>query len=115
MMSPGEAYHQQVGGLWGEVPVERESPPSTYAVAAVINGEPGAIFRLWGVTLLRGAFIFPGVWLGAKLMGVKDATGWKLVTMSMAASSSISLGLLGLYWIQSKLAPERPAPSLEGR
>lgn len=117
MMPPGERS-RTIGGMHGAVPMEGGAPPSSYAVASVVNGEPGGTVRLVGVTFLRSIFIAPGLWLGAKIVGVDQyVMGWKLVGMTVGASSSISLGLLAWYFIKSKLAVgDTPpsVPSLEG-
>lgn len=112
MMPPGERS-RTIGGMHGRVPMENGSPPSTYAVASVINGEPGGAARLVGVTALRAIFIAPGIWLGGKVVGMK-VTGWPLLGMTMSASGAISIGLLGWYWLKTKFAPGSAAPSLEG-
>lgn len=81
---------------------ERGSPPSSYAVLAVLEGQDGAIMRLIGLTLLRGAFVIPGIWVAAKLARV-DMEPWQLITMGFAGSATISAGMLGYYAIQRRL------------
>jgi hypothetical protein len=92
------------GGFYGVkgVPIENGAPPSTYAVAAFINGEPGSFARLVGVTVLRAVFIVPSLWLSAKIVpGVKIGLVPSLL-MGVAASAGISTGLVGWYWLKTK-------------
>lgn len=70
--------------------VETQSPPSSYAIAAAIDGEPGAWGRVLTVTLARAFIIFPGLYLG----GIR---GKHLLTGSLAASSTITAMLFGMY------------------
>ena len=70
--------------------MNRGSPPSDYAVLAVVEGQDGAVWDLAGLTLLRSTLISPGLYL-AGLRG-KD-----LVKASLAASASISAALLVWY------------------
>lgn len=71
--------------------IERGSPPSTYAILALLEGEEGAFWRVvWG-TLQRSAFIAPGLFL----VGVRKPA--KLVGYSLAASTSITACLIGYY------------------
>lgn len=82
---------------------ERGSPPSSYAVLAVLEGQNGSILRLIGLTLLRGAFVIPGIWLAAQVARV-DMEPWQLLVMSLAGSATISAGMLGYYAIQRRLS-----------
>jgi hypothetical protein len=91
-----------VGGM-GAVPiaaeeeiVEQQAPPSTYAVAAVVDGDAAAVPRLIGLTTLRAVFIAPGFFAASWAMGSK-LTGWQLVGFSLAGSVTISLGMLAWY------------------
>lgn len=91
----------------GEVPPastdtgERGSPPSSYAVLAVLEGQSGALLRLFGLTLLRGCFIVPGMWVASKVAKV-EMDGVQLVSMSLAGSATISAGMIAYYWIQRR-------------
>lgn len=77
--------------------VEPGSPPTSYAVAGVLNGEPGAWGRVaWGV-LERSVFIAPGLYLA----GVRGKT---LATGSLLASASITTWLFALYGIRRREA-----------
>ena len=70
---------------------QQESPPSVYAIAAWVDGEPGATMRVVGLTLERAAFIGMGLWLA----GIR---GSDLVAGSLAASATVSA------WIAADLA-----------
>jgi hypothetical protein len=69
---------------------DRGSPPSTYAVLAVMEGEEGAWGRVALATGVRALAILPGLWA----VGLR---GWKLPGWSLAASTSITLWLFALY------------------
>lgn len=103
-MKTVRAYAVRPGGLYGDarVPIENGAPPSTYAVAAVLNGEPGSFARLIGVTILRAVFIIPGLWLSGKVVPGVEIGLPQSVGMGLAASASISTGLLGWYWLKAK-------------
>lgn len=96
--------HYQSGGLYGgTVPIENGAPPSTYAVAAVLKNEPGSFARLIGVTILRAIFIVPGLWAAGKIIpGVKIDLP-QSIGVGLTASASISIGLLGWYYLKSKM------------
>jgi hypothetical protein len=103
---PGAGYHS-VGT--GTIPVDNGSPPSTYAIAGWLNGERGATVRVVGLTVLRAVFIVPGIWLSSKLL-VPELKGWRIVAMGVAASTTITAGMLLYYWVQQTAA----SPSVEG-
>lgn len=84
--------------------IEDSAPPSTYAVAAVIQGQRGAVLRMIGLTAARGAAITPGLWLSGKALGIKELTGWKLVGTAMAASSCITIFMYVWYSMGAKLS-----------
>lgn len=91
------------GGLYGgAIPIENGAPPSTYAVAAFINGEPGSFARLVGVTVLRAVFVIPGLWMSAKVVPGVDLGLFQATLMGVAASSTISAGLVVWYWLKMK-------------
>lgn len=84
---------------------EHGSPPSSYAVVAVLDGQNGSLLRLIGLTLLRGAFVVPGLFLTAKVMKI-DLELYDLLALSFGGSVAISLGMLGYYWIRRKTGAE---------
>jgi len=86
--------------------VEQNAPPSSYAVAAVIDGDQGAILRLVGLTFLRGIFILPGLWVVTKLTKT-DLDALKLLALSFGGSATISIGMIGYYLVQRRLASWR--------
>jgi hypothetical protein len=107
------ARRPRVGGLGGlgeatptdgVTPVEvindpriaEASPPSTYAVAAFLEGSPGSGVRLLGLTALRAVFILPGLWIASAMSPVK-LSGGQLVAFSLASSATITGGMLGWY------------------
>lgn len=71
--------------------VGRGSPPSTYAIQALLEGEEGSVGRVMESTLLRTVFVIPGIYLATRLRGKE------LVTVSFAASASITLSLMVFY------------------
>lgn len=105
LMPRGERF-RTVNGMHGTVPMQSESPPSSYAIASVINGEPGGFMRVIGVTLLRAGFIAPGLWVASRIFPGETVKlgGWQLLGFSVASSTTISLGLLAWYGIRSALA-----------
>lgn len=94
-------------GFYGNVPVDNGSPPSTYAVAGVLNKEPGSIARLVGVTAIRSICIAPGIWIVTKLVAPEVST-WKVLLISLGGSATISLGMLVWYWMRMKGEPAAP-------
>lgn len=81
---------------------ERGSPPSSYAVLAVLEGQNGSVLRLLGLTLLRGVFVIPGIWLASRLARV-DMEPWQLLVMGLAGSATISAGMLAYYFVRQRL------------
>lgn len=71
------------------------SPPSSYAIADVFEGKPGA----WGRTTIgtgqRSLFILPGLWVA----GIR---GPKLFTGAVAGSVCITLALFGFYALRRR-------------
>jgi hypothetical protein len=65
---------------------ERDAPPSTYAIVDLLDGKPGALVRVAGLTVLRAGFIVPGLYIA----GVRR----DLLRTSLAASASITLGMI---------------------
>lgn len=74
--------------------VERESPPTSYAIAAFLNGEPDGAFRIAKGMVQRSFFIAPGLWLS----GVKGVGN--IAKTSLITSASISAILLGFYMLE---------------
>lgn len=72
--------------------VERDAPPSAYAIADLLDGRPGALTRVAGLTIMRAAFIAPGLYL----TGVRE----RVVVRSLAASATITLGMLAWYTVK---------------
>lgn len=100
-------------GFYGAVPVDNGSPPSTYAVAGVLNKEPGSVARLVGVTAIRAVCIMPGIWVVTKLVAPEVST-WKTILISLGGSATISIGMLLWYWLRMKGesgAPQEQVPS----
>jgi hypothetical protein len=88
--------------------IEDSAPPSTYAVAAVLQGQRGAILRTVGLTAARGLAILPGLWITGKVLKIEELKGWKLVGASMAASSCITGFMLLWYYVGSKFTSFSP-------
>ena len=76
--------------------IQEAAPPSTYAVAAFLGGQPGAGARLLGLTALRAVFILPGLWIASSMSNVK-MSGGQLVAFSLASSATITGGMIGWY------------------
>lgn len=76
--------------------IEQGAPPSSYAVAAFLEGQPGAGWRLLALTGLRAAFILPGLWIASSMSPVK-LSGGQLVAFSLASSATITGGMIGWY------------------
>lgn len=75
--------------------IRKNSPPSSYAIAAVIEGEKGGWPRTIGQTLQRSLFIAPGL----ALAGIK---GPQLIKGSIYSSATITGFLFGLYILRKK-------------
>ena len=73
--------------------IEKGSPPSSYAVAAVLEKEPGSTGRVIMGTLMRSLFIIPG-------LGFSGLRGEQLVKSALLASASITGSLFGLYTLR---------------
>jgi len=73
--------------------VDQQSPPSSYAIAGALEGEPGAWGRVFLVTALRAVCIAPGLYLG----GVR---GRQIATGSAMAAVTITVALFGLYGLK---------------
>ena len=68
----------------------RGSPPSTYAILAVLENQPGSAERVAWATTRRMALIAPALWIAG-------FRGRDLVRASVASTLGITLGLLGYY------------------
>lgn len=77
----------------GDGYVDQQSPPSSYAIAGALEGEPGAWGRVFLVTLARAFCIMPGLYIG----GVR---GKHIVTGSAAAAVTITGMLFALYGLK---------------
>jgi len=68
---------------------QSDEPSSVYAVSAWVNGEPGSLRRVVGLTAGRMVFIAPGLFIagerGAKNLLVKSAIVSSVLTLSLAA------------------------------
>ena len=74
----------------------RASPPSTYAIQALLEGRQGALWRVAKTTTTRTALIAPGLY-------VAGLRGRDLVRATAYASLSITAGLVLYYaWIRPK-------------
>lgn len=69
-------------------PIEPKSPPSTYAIAALVDGEQGALLRVAELTAVRAAMIGVGLWFA----GLRHR---QLVAASASASLAVTV-ILGL-------------------
>ena len=91
--------------------LEPNAPPSSYAVAAAIDGEQGAILRLVGLTFLRGCFIFPGLWVVNKITKA-ELDALKLLALSFGGSATITLGMVAYYLVQRRVLQWRSQTAL---
>lgn len=71
--------------------VRPKSPPSSYAIAAVLEGERGAWWRVARATGTRALLLIPGLWVG----GVR---GTALFTGALAGSAGLTVALYRYYW-----------------
>lgn len=70
--------------------VEDNAPPSSYAIADMIEGKPGSLSRVVKLTAVRSLFLVPGLYVA----GVRGPT---LLKGAAWGSVGLSLYLLGLY------------------
>lgn len=76
-----------------QVPVQRGAPPTTYAVLAALEGEPGAWERVaFGI----GVRAIP-ISVALLIVGVR---GWRVPVGAILASSLVSGMLLGYYGLK---------------
>ena len=73
--------------------VAPKSPPSTYEIAALLDGEQGAGWRVASLTMQRALIIGTGLWLA----GIRDR---KLVVGSLTASVTVTFWIMGLYLLK---------------
>lgn len=73
--------------------VDPNSPPSSYAVAAVYEGDPAGWAKVATATALRAIFVAPG-------LAVAGIRGRKLLVGSLAASAGITTALFLLYGLK---------------
>jgi hypothetical protein len=75
--------------------VEKDSPPSSYAVAAALEKRPGAWGKVASGTLQRALFLAPGL----ALAGVR---GDQLVKGAVLGSMGITVWLFFLYSLRRR-------------
>jgi hypothetical protein len=90
---------------FGDATPPANAPPSSYAVYDLAAGVPGSAVRVAGLTLVRSAFIVPGLYIA----GVR---GWKMLWGALAASATISFGMYALCWYQMRHPPAQPTSPL---
>lgn len=78
--------------------VGRNSPPSAYAIASLLEGEKGSVGRVVEATLLRTAFLVPGLYLATPYRGVQ------LLNVALAGSASITVCLIVHYALKKDQA-----------
>lgn len=78
------------------VPIKEGAPPSSYAIADWVEGEPGALRRVTVLTAKRVAFIWPGVFVYSRLLDREMGIG-KQIILSTLVSYSITGGLYLYY------------------
>lgn len=92
-------------GYLGQPPVREQmppdSPPSVYAIAAVLDGESGAAWRVTKLTAQRVLFIAPGLYA----FGLR---GKELLSASALTSVSITGTLMLYYWLKNKKGLDLP-------
>lgn len=107
LLTEQEERARQLGGRYGVrgVPIERDAMPSSYAVAAVINGEQGGLPRLLHVTFVRAIFMIPFVYGTSKVLNIAQLQKARdMLLFSLGMSVSQSVGLLGVYKVKSMYA-----------
>lgn len=70
--------------------MQRGSPPSDYAVLALVQGQPEALSRVAVLTAKRSLLIAPGLWLAG-------FRGRDLFRATVTATLSITVGLTIYY------------------
>jgi len=92
--------------------MDKPHPPSDYAIEALVRGRPGGLRRTVVLTAWRSLLIAPGLYVA----GVRDK---RLIWGSLAASASITLGMIAIRAArkgaeQRRLAENAEEPRLAG-
>lgn len=75
--------------------VQSQSPPSTYAIAALLDGEKQSGMRVLGLTLERAFFIGTGLY-------VAGFRGQELMRGALSASTAITGWIVADYWLKKR-------------
>ena len=75
--------------------VKPKSPPSSYGIAAFLDGEPGSAWRVVSLTGQRAFFIGTGLYVA----GIR---GKQLLRGAVYASSVVTLWIMGLFLLRDK-------------
>ena len=96
--------------MMSEYQPARGSPPSTYAIARVYEGDPGGWPAVAFGTLQRSLFLLPGLWVA----GVRGQRFW---LGGLLGSASITASLFVLYGLRRAqvVAPWEPEQPRTGR
>ncbi len=73
--------------------IDPNSPPSSYAVASVYEGDPGAWPRVLTATAMRTFFVLPG-------LAAAGVRGRQLLLGSLFGSVGITAALFALYGLK---------------
>lgn len=73
--------------------IDPNSPPSSYAVASVYEGDPNGWARVATATLMRAFFVAPG-------LAIAGVRGKKLVLGAVLGSAGITGALFVLYGLK---------------
>ena len=74
------------------------NPPSDYAIEALVRGRRGGLPRTLGLTAMRSLLVAPGLYFA----GMR---GKKLLVGALAASASITLGMIVLRSLRRDVSP----------
>lgn len=86
--------------------MDKPHPPSDYAIEALVRGRPGGLRRTVVLTAWRSLLIAPGLYVA----GVRDK---RLIWGSLAASASITLGMIVLRTARKSAEQRRLAENAE--
>ena len=75
--------------------VKPQSPPSSYAVADLLNRRAGAVAKVATLTLKRSFFIGTGLYIA----GIKDED---IARGALVASATITAWIIAAYWLKGK-------------
>ena len=75
--------------------VQKKSPPSTYAIAAMMEGEPGSKARAVGLTVERAAILATGLY-------VAGFRGRSLIRGALFGSGAITAWISLDYWLKHR-------------